>query len=107
MSEITPIALTISGDEKAVGLAEVNMPSPKKGGKPHRYQIIYVIRDDKVAEFRRDLGLVTDYKGVRQINIPGLLEHTVDELIGLADELRYEMNIDVFDWLGINKGILA
>ena len=107
MTNTTPITLTVSGNEKAVELREINQPAPDKTGQ-HRSQLIYVIRDGNIAEFRRDLGLTQNFKGVRQIRIPALLEHTVDELIGLAEDLRNAPPaIDVFDWLELEKAKFA
>jgi len=102
MTEITPIALTVVGDEKAIGLVETNLQSPNNKGF-HRYQIIYVIRDGKTAEFRRDLGAESDWKGVNLINIPSLLEHSVDELIDMAEQIRNDKQVDVKDLLGLEK----
>ena len=97
------LTTTILGNEKAVGLLEMN-EVPPMGGASHRYQKIRVIRDDRIAEFRRDMGLAKNYKGVRQLNIPSYMEHTVDELMGLADELRIEPVLDVDDFLQMDKG---
>jgi hypothetical protein len=89
-------ATTILGNEKAIALVE----TMEKG---RRIQIIYVPRDGKQAEFRKDMGSVKKFKGVNLLNIPSLLEHTVDELIDLANELRGTSKIDVKDFLQIDK----
>jgi len=99
---ITPITLTVTGDEKAWGLYEIHEQSPNNRGF-HRYQIIQVNRGNELAEFRRDLGLSSKWKGVNQIRIPSLWEYSVDELIDLADELRGNVRIDVKDLLGLDK----
>ncbi|KKL45322.1 hypothetical protein LCGC14_2356840 [marine sediment metagenome] len=99
---IIPITNTILGNERAVGLYEMDEPSPK-GGVPHRYQIIRVIRDGNYAEFRKDMGLAKNFKGVRQLNIPSLMEHTVDELIAMAEELRNRDELDLKDLLQLDK----
>lgn len=101
MTKITPIALAVTGDEKAIGLVETNMQAPDNSGF-HRYQIIYVVRDGQMAEFRRDMGLSKEWKGHNLINIPSLLEHTVDELMDMAEEARNEVKIDVKDFLGLD-----
>jgi len=90
---ITPIATTIFGNEKAMGLYEMHLQSPLSKGF-HRYQIIHVIRDGYIAEFRRDMGLAKKYKGVKQLRIPSYMEHTVDELMGMAEDLRNEVTVD-------------
>lgn len=93
---------TVLGNEKAMGLVEMN-EVPPIGGASHRYQTIRVIRDGHIAEFRRDMGLANKYKGVRQLNIPAYMEHTVDELKGLADELRNENELDLKDFLQLDN----
>jgi hypothetical protein len=100
--KIMPVAQSIIGDEKAIGLTETNYQSPGNRGF-HRYQCIYVVRDGRTAEFRRDLGPTKKWKGVKLLNIPSLLEHTCDELIALAEELRNEQAIDVKDLLELDK----
>lgn len=102
MSKIMPVAQTIKGDEKAVGLTETNYKTPDQKGL-HRYQCIYVIRDDKTAEFTIDMGPAENFKGVNLINIPSLLEHTVDELKDIADEIRGQELIDVRELIGVDK----
>lgn len=106
MNNLVLVANTIKGDEKAWGLFEINEQSPGYKGF-HRYQIIQVGRDGKIAEFRKDMGLVSKFKGVKQIRIPSLWEHTVDELMDLADELRYIHNFDYMDYLQLNKAELS
>lgn len=93
---------TIKGDEKALWLQERHEQSPGSRGF-HRYQVIGVIRNGVLAEWRKDMGLVSKYKGVKQLNIPSLMEHTVDELMDLADELRYVHRFDYKDYLQLDK----
>lgn len=106
MAGITPIALTVTGDEKALWLSESNQLSPDKKAW-HRYQEIGVIRNGLEAEFRRDMGLASNYKGVKQLLIPSLLEHTVDELMDIADNIRYETHLDVKSLLEVNDCVFA
>ena len=96
MPKLTIVTTTVRGDEKAWGLFEIHEQSPNHKGF-HRYQIIQVMRDDKVAEWRKDMGLAKNFKKARQIRIPSFNEHTVDELMALADNLRYEQTKDEFD----------
>uniref|UniRef100_A0A6M3JAX4 Uncharacterized protein n=1 Tax=viral metagenome TaxID=1070528 RepID=A0A6M3JAX4_9ZZZZ len=96
------ITTTIKGDEKAWGLFELNFQTPDNKGF-HRYQIIQVLRGDKIAEYRYDMGAVSKFRGVKQLRIPSLWEHTVDELMDLADELRYVHNFDYKDYLRLDK----
>lgn len=76
----------VSGDEKAMGLYEMNEQSPKSSGF-HRYQIIHVIRNDEVVEYREDMGLAKNFKA-NQMRIPSYMEHTVDELKEIANQRR-------------------
>ena len=103
---IVLVANTISGNEKAMGLYEMAEQSPVSKGF-HRYQIIHVIRNGKLAEFRKDMGLAKRWKGAKYLRIPSLMEHTVDELMDLADELRYEHKIDYKDLLNLDRVNLA
>ncbi|KKN78442.1 hypothetical protein LCGC14_0349740 [marine sediment metagenome] len=103
---ITIAANTISGNEKALWLQERHEQSPTFGGF-HRYQIISVIRDGRRAEWRKDMGLASLFKGINQINIPSFMEHTVDELMDLADELRGRPKLDVMDFMELNEAKLV
>ena len=105
MNKLIRVANTITGNERAWGLYELHEQSPGSKGF-HRYQIIQVIRDGQIAEFRKDLGLASNFKHARQIRIPSLLEHTVDELIDIADQIRNETvqdEINVWELVGILK----
>lgn len=106
MNKIVPTATTILGNEKAMGLYEIHEQSPDSRGF-HRYQIIHVLRDGVMSEFRRDMGLASNFKGVKQLRIPSYMEHTVDELMGLAIELRNETEIDLPDLLELDEYKLA
>ena len=87
----------VSMDEPCFGLSEVELQAPGSRGL-HRYQIMYVVRGDRLAEMRRDLGPVAKFKGVQQFRVPGgiidektgkgEIVHTVGELIDIADFLR-------------------
>ena len=89
--------LVISPDEPCFGIAEVNLQSGLPGVGWRRYQIGYVVRQDKLAEFRRDLGPLDAFK-CSQFRIPGgvidghtgkgEILHTVGELMDIADKLR-------------------
>ena len=86
--ELTIVTTTVQGNEKAWTYMEVHQQSPGSKGF-RRYRMIVVNRDGRLAEYREDMGPAKAFKGVRQLNIPSLWEHTVDELRGIADELRY------------------
>ena len=89
MTKLYPITLTVAPYERAMALYEVNEQSPDSRGM-HRYQIILVARDGRLAEYRKDMGESKNFKGVRFINIPSLWEYTVDYLQKLAEELRLD-----------------
>lgn len=101
MSNLKAVATTIFGDEKAFSLLELHLQSPNNRGV-RRYQIIEVNRGDKITEWRKDMGPAKNWKGVKQLSIPSLWIHSVDELLDLADELRYTEAIDVKDFLELD-----
>lgn len=90
---ILPIALFVRQDEPCLLLAEVNLQSPGNRGL-RRYQIAVVVRDDRPAEFRVDLGPVTTEEEFRVLGAVevghGRVEvlHTVEELREIAEYLR-------------------
>jgi len=96
---ILPVADKIFGDEKAISLYEMHLQSPGSRGF-HRYQIIQVPRNGVVCEWRKDMGKASKFKGINQLRIPSLMEHTVDELKSMADSLR-SSKFDVKDFLGL------
>jgi len=99
--DIIPAVDKIFGDEKAISLYEMHLQSPGSRGF-HRYQIIHVPRNGVVCEWRKDMGLAKNYKGVNQFRIPSYMEHTVDELKAIADNRR-SSKFDVADFLQLEK----
>ena len=106
MPELVIATNYVSGDEKAYSLQEAHLQSPDSRGF-HRYRIIIVNRDGRLAEYREDMGLASNFKGIRQFNVPSLWEHTCDELLEIGDVLRTETFIDIKDWLGLDQMKLA
>ena len=102
---ITPITSTVYGNEKAYYYRELIKQSPKLGNR--RYRLIVVNRDGNLTEYWEDMGSSKKWKGVKQLNIPSLWEHTVDELRNLADELRHETEIDLHELLQLDHFKLA
>ena len=98
---ILPVADKIFGNEKAVALYEMHEQSPGSKGF-HRYQIIHVIRGDTICEWRKDMGWADDYKGISQLRIPSIMEHTVDELKAIANEMRVT-KVDIKDLLSLDN----
>ena len=92
---LLPATLEISYDELAYSLSELIQPSPL--GAPRRFQIILVIRDNDLAEYRIDLGPSSDFTApefripggiVDEITGRGEILHTVGELKDIAIEMR-------------------
>jgi hypothetical protein len=80
----------VNTDEPCISLKELVEPCPF-GGR-HRYQIIRVLRGEKIAEFRRDLGKAKKFKA-GQFVIPGCGDDNipverVGDLIEIADYIR-------------------
>ena len=100
MSKIYPITLTITPGEKAMGLYEINEQSPGSRGI-HRYQVILVNRNDKLAEFIIDMGKEELWRNKRFINIPAVWEHSVSELQFIADQIRDESTQDELDIMAL------
>ena len=99
---LIPATLSIWGNEKAYSLQEVHLQSAGSRGF-HRYRIILVNRGGNLAEYREDMGLASKFKGVKQFNVPSLWEHSVAELLNIADVLRSETFIDIKDWLELES----
>ena len=100
---ILPVADKIFGDEKAISLFEMHEQSPGSRGF-HRYQIIRVPRNGVVCEWRKDMGSAKNFRGIDQLRIPSFMEHTVDELKGIADQVR-ATKFDVKDFLQLDNYI--
>lgn len=94
-------------DELCWGLFELNIQSPKSRGF-HRYQILQVVRDGKITEVWVDMGLAKKWKGVNEIRIPSLLEHTAGELIEMARDMREHPSFDVKELVfGTNRRLIT
>ena len=106
MSELILATSYLLGDEKAYSLQEIHLQSPGSKGF-HRYRIFIVNRNGNLAEFREDMGLAKNFKGIKQFNVPSLWEHSVAELLEIADSLRNETFIDISDWLELDNFKLA
>jgi len=101
----------VSEDEPCLGLFEIEEQSPMSRGF-HRYQVVYVLRGGKPAEYRRDMGHIRKWKGVAQLRIPGgapsethdtfYIEETVGRLRESADQLRGH-DLDMKDRLSLDE----
>lgn len=100
----------VSEDEPCLGLYEMNLQSPGSRGF-HRYQVVYVMRGDEPAEYRRDLGLSKDIKadefrllgGDRDPNGKFWIEETVGRLRQIADLLKGNNLFDKRELVQINN----
>ena len=107
MTNIIVGATSLSPDEPCFGLCEMNLQAPDNKGF-RRYQIIYVVRNDRVAEFRRDLGPAGDFKA-DQFRIPGGIIDPVtkkiytEETVGRLTEIAEQLRERVTDWKGITE----
>jgi hypothetical protein len=90
--------------EKIYDYYEINSQSPMSKGM-RRYRVAVVNRNDKLAEFRQDMGPAKKFKGQRQIHIPSLWEHTFAELCFLGQQILNEDPQDTVDILEL-AGIL-
>ncbi len=87
--------LYVLPDEFAWTLKELDLPPPDYG-KPHRYQIIDVIRNDRLVEYRVDLGLSSEHHADQFNIIGGYVDdrgrghafHSVAELQEIAEQMR-------------------
>ena len=93
-------------DEPCIGLVEMDIQTPAGW---HRFQILNVIRNDRIAECRIDLGKQTK---ADQFRIPGgvidekghgEILHTVGELQEIADKLRSRECCDKRELAGTRK----
>jgi hypothetical protein len=82
---IIPVTFHISMDEDAYELYEIVKMAPDGSGN-RRMRYITVIRDDAPAQYVVDQGPATE--GEEGVGIPSMLEHTVGELIDMAEALR-------------------
>ena len=86
MSELTAAASIIHKDEPAIRLEELNVPGTI-GREMRRRQFIHVVRDDERAVWSEDLGPSDSFHSP-EFSIPSLMEHTVAELLEMAEKLR-------------------
>jgi len=93
--KIKQFAKMIFGNEPCLGLEEKNLRAPDHRNI-NRYQILYVVRNDRPAEHRIDLGLASNFT-TGEFNIMGgnvenngniHIEHTVDEVRDMANHMR-------------------
>jgi len=96
MSKLISAAIEVHLDEPAFNLVEVNLQAPDSKGW-RRYQIISVVRGQRLAEYREDLGAAKDFTA-DVFRIPGgvwdastrrmEVLHSVGELREVAEAVR-------------------
>ena len=96
MSKLISAAIEVHLDEPAFNLSEVNIQAPDNSGW-RRYQIIYVVRGERMAEYREDLGPKDNFTA-DAFRIPGgvwdastkrmEVLHSVGELGEIAEYVR-------------------
>lgn len=96
MGKLIAAAIEVHLDEPAFNLSEVNLLGPDNS-EWRRYQIISVLRDDRLAEYREDLGPRDNFTS-EPFRIPGgvwdaatrriEVVHSVGELREIAEIVR-------------------
>jgi hypothetical protein len=96
MSKLISAAIEVHLDEPAFNLVELNLQSPDNTGW-RRYQIISVVRGERLAEYREDLGPAENFTA-DAFRIPGgvwdattrrmEVLHSVGELRQIAEVIR-------------------
>ena len=110
MGQVTVATQWINSNEPAFRLREMNRQAPSGSGW-HRYQIISVVRDDRLAEYEEDLGPREGFSA-DEFEIPGgvwdpatgkgQILHTVAELQAYAAAHRQEGSFS--QWYEHNRG---
>jgi hypothetical protein len=59
-----------------------------------RYQVLAVVRDDRLVEFPRVMGPASDYPGAQDVFIFGGFEESCDALMDYADGLREDKGLE-------------
>ncbi len=92
----------IHHDEPCWGYFELNFQSPNNHGF-RRYQIIEVVRNGQIAEYRKDLGPAKKFK-YDQLRIPCYLVHKVGEAMEIAEWMKAHSRYDKADLAQVNIG---
>lgn len=96
MAEIMPGTTYVLADEPCCSLSELNEMAPDYHSI-RRYQILHVVRGDRLAEYRKDLGLASDFRAFPFQIVGGFkdgktgriyIEETVGRMKEMADEMR-------------------
>jgi len=103
---VMPATLYLKKGENIFSIRETNENAPDSTGF-RRYQTITVVRDDKLTEYRTDMGSAKSY--IKEpFQIICLFEHTVEEALHMADQLRDKpFSLDGLPGTDILGGYLA
>ena len=87
----------VTEDEPCLGLREEIRTAPN--GKKHRYQTVWVVRNDKPAEYRRDMGLAEKFNSDLFWVIGGVIGDKIyiEETVGSLREHAEDMRRNPFD----------
>jgi len=96
----------VRGEEPCLSLREETRKAPD--GQKHRYQSVWVMRNDKPAEYRRDMGLAMNFNPDALWVIGGVvgdriyIEETVNSLREQAEDMRAHP-FDRYELAQVNK----
>ncbi len=96
----------VNENEPCLALREETRKAPD--GEKHRYQSVWVMRDDNPTECRRDMGLAKNFNPDVIWVIGGVvgdkiyIEETVDSLREQADDMRLHP-FDKYELAQVNK----
>ena len=99
--QVLPLTFYALDNEPCYGMCELNLPAPGYHGF-HRYRILMLARDDRLHEYREDLGPKEMFSvdelrilgGSEQPNGKFLIVHTVGEMREMALEWHAEYSVD-------------
>jgi hypothetical protein len=90
---LLPLADALRSDESALMLREINARTSDLK-EEHRWQLITIVRKDRLMEFPRSLGPAINYVDVGLFVILGDNDgDTVDMLMDMADNMRAENQV--------------
>jgi len=97
-------------DEPCFNLSELDLLSPT--GERRRYRVYMVVRGDKLAKHQEDMGPAKSFK-TDQVRVLGgfidedskriYIEHTVNELRGIVEQLRVRQWFDKRELVGLDR----
>ena len=100
----------IEEDEDCFELYEQDVQPPDNSGF-HRFRVYRVLRDGRITEYREDLGVSSNFKGIEPVVIlGGVVEgggmeifETVGSMRQMVDQYRNHVHFDKFELAGVDK----